>query len=62
MAQYTPCARADQFPEINRPLTRREYERVVDHMLDLGLEDGYVQELTSSGEDAIPAFDLTGVP
>lgn len=61
MAQYVPFARAGQMPEINRPITRREYDRVVDHMLAIGLAEGYVQELSSSDERYIPAFDLTGV-
>ena len=30
-------------------------------MLELGLEDGFVQELSSSDEKYIPSFDLTGV-
>jgi len=34
---------------------------VVDHLMDLGLEDGFIQELSSSDEKYIPAFDLTGV-
>ena len=43
-------------------IAARLYERVVDHMLDIGLEDGFVQELSSSDEKYIPSFDLTGVP
>ena len=42
-------------------LTAEEYDAVVDHLLALGLEDGFVQELSSSDEKYIPAFDLTGV-
>lgn len=61
MAQYTPMGRADQFPEINRRLTKKEYEQVVNHMMDIGLDDGYVQELSSADERYIPPFDLTGV-
>ena len=38
-----------------------EGDPVVDHLLELGLEDGFVQELSSSDEKYIPAFDLTGV-
>ena len=39
-----------------------EDDAVTDHLFSLGLEDGFVQELSSSDEKYIPAFDLTGVP
>ncbi len=61
MAQYVPFAGALKIPEINRQITEAEYDRVVDHMLAIGLEDGFVQELSSSDEQYIPKFDLTGV-
>lgn len=61
MAQYTPFAQAAGCPPLDRRLTEEEYQRVVDHMLFLGIEDGYVQELSSSDEQYIPSFDLTGV-
>ena len=46
---------------LDRRLLPEEYEAVVDHLLALGLEDGFVQELSSSDEKYIPSFDLTGV-
>jgi len=61
MAQYTPCGAAREMPALNRPITQAEYDEVVDHLFDLGMEDGYVQELTSADTQFIPAFDLTGV-
>ena len=47
--------------DLERRLTQEEYDRVIDHLLELGLEDGFVQELSSSDEKYIPPFDLTGV-
>ena len=61
MAQYTPAGRAREYPEIYRRLKKREYERVVNHLIRLGLDEGYVQELSSADERYVPAFDLTGV-
>ena len=46
---------------LDRRLTQEEYDRVCDHLLELGLEDGFVQELSSSDEKYIPLFDLTGI-
>lgn len=61
MAQYIPCGLAKTMPELNRPITREEYDEVVDHLFALGMEDGYVQELESASPQYIPPFDLTGV-
>lgn len=61
MAQYLPFGEVEGVDELNRRLTQEEYDRVCDHLLELGLEDGFVQELSSSDEKYIPKFDLTGV-
>ncbi len=61
MAQYLPFGDVAGFDELNRRLTQAEYDAVVDHLMALGLEDGFVQELSSSDEKYIPSFDLTGV-
>lgn len=61
MAQYLPFGHVQGVDELERRLNQEEYDAVVDHLLDLGLEDGFVQELSSSDEKYIPAFDLTGV-
>lgn len=61
MCQYTPCGELANFPELQRRITRREYDKVVEHMLALGLTGGYLQELSSAKEEYIPPFDLTGV-
>ena len=61
MAQYLPFGEVDGVDQLDRRLTQEEYDKVVDHLLELGLEDGFVQELSSSDEKYIPSFDLTGV-
>lgn len=61
MSQYTPYFKAELYPEINRPITRGEYERVVGCLNRLGLENGYIQERLSSDTQYIPNFDLEGV-
>ena len=61
MAQYLPFGKVEGVDELNRRLTQEEYDRVVEHLMELGLEDGFVQELSSSDEKYIPSFDLTGV-
>lgn len=61
MAQYTPCGNLENYKEINRKLTQREYDKVVNHAVDLGFENLFVQELSSATESYIPNFDLTGI-
>jgi putative pyruvate formate lyase activating enzyme len=61
MRQYIPCGRADQYPEINRPLTEEEYEEVESYLFDSPIEDGFVQEAPSADSRFIPLFDGTGI-
>ncbi len=61
MSQFTPQGGADRYPELGRRITPEEHRRAVDYLMASGIEDGFYQDPDSSGEDAIPAFDLTGV-
>ena len=61
MSQYTPCTNLEKYPEINRKLTQREYDDVVDFAVELGLENGFVQEGEAASESFIPPFNLEGV-
>ena len=61
MSQYTPVTVQKDYPELNRRLTRREYQKVVDYAMALGIEDGYFQEGRSAQESFIPAFDYEGL-
>ena len=60
MAQYIPCGQAKRFAELSRPITRREYDKVLEKLFALGL-DGYVQERSAASKAFIPSFDLEGV-
>lgn len=61
MAQYTPCGKLEDFPELQRRITKREYEKAVDCLVELGFENVFLQELDSAQKQYIPDFDLTGV-
>jgi putative pyruvate formate lyase activating enzyme len=56
MAQYTPCGDLSGYPEINRKITAREYERVVSRMETLNL-NGYIQSADSSDKIYIPRWN-----
>ncbi len=57
MNQYTPPAAMADHPEINRRVTRREYEKVIDYAIALGVENAFVQEGDTARESFIPDFD-----
>ena len=61
MAQYVPCGRLDDLPEINRTITKREYDKVVDYALLNAMDKLFIQELSSADAKFIPPFDFTGV-
>lgn len=61
MSQYTPCGDLSDYPTVNRRLSEREYDMVLEYADRLGLENAYIQELNSSAEEFIPPFDLSGV-
>ncbi len=57
MAQYMPCGKAAEMPPINRKITRREYNKVTDHIISSGFEKCFLQSLSSSDESYIPEFN-----
>lgn len=57
MGQYTPMYNANEYKDISRKLKPLEYKVVEKYMLDLGITDGFTQELTSAVEDFVPKFE-----
>lgn len=61
MAQYTPCNDLSAVPELERKITEREYNKVVDYALNLGMDKIFIQSSESADEKFIPDFDFTGI-
>lgn len=61
MNQFTPVVRSEQYPELNRKVTKREYENVISYALDIGVELAYIQEGGTAKESFIPSFDYKGI-
>ena len=57
MAQYFPARTDDKFLQLNRRLFKHEYESVKDYFFNVGLQNGYTQELSSATVDYLPKFD-----
>ena len=56
MAQYFPCYKAKEMEDLNRKLTKEEYEEIENFVYDLDIENGYMQELGEHEEEYVPNF------
>lgn len=61
MNQFTPMPGLDAYPELNRKITDREYDEVIDFAVDLGIENAFVQDGAAASESFIPCFDCEGI-
>lgn len=61
MNQYTPLDGVKDYPEINRQVTDKEYDDVLDFAVSIGVENAFIQEGGAVGESFIPIFDGEGI-
>lgn len=61
MNQYTPLPQCREYPELSRRVTEAEYDAVVDYAIELGIENGFIQEGDVAEESFIPEFDGEGI-
>lgn len=63
MNQYTPMPGidTDKYPELAHTLTSRSYDKVVDHAIDIGVVNAFIQEGKTCKESFIPIWDYTGI-
>ena len=57
MAQYFPTYKAKEIEDINRKLTKEEYEEIENYLYRLNLENGYIQELGEHEEEYVPNWE-----
>ena len=60
MNQYTPLSHVESYPELNCRVADEEYEELVDYAIEIGVENGFIQEGETAEESFIPAFDNEG--
>lgn len=62
MNQYTPVKtpRMETYPKLQRVITKREYEKVIDYALVLGVKNAFIQEGETCKESFIPDFNGEG--
>lgn len=61
MSQYTPTNNVKAIPPLNEKLKRSEYNTILDHCIDIGIDNAYIQEEGAAEESFIPCFDGEGV-
>lgn len=61
MNQFTPLENVADWPELNRTISMEEYDEVINFAVDLGVENGFIQEGGTADESFIPAFSCEGV-
>ena len=58
MAQYFPTYKAKEIDDINRKLTKEEYEQIENYLYRLDMENGYIQELGEHEEEYVPHWEI----
>lgn len=58
MAQYFPTYQAKKVKNLNRKLTKVEWQEIQEYIEELGIENGYVQELGEHEEEYVPKWEL----
>lgn len=61
MNQYTPMQGMAEDPLLSRKVTKREYERLIDYAVGIGVENGFIQEGGTAKESFIPSWNGEGV-
>ena len=56
MAQYFPTYKAKEYNEINRKITKNEYEEIENYLYELDFKNGYIQDLGDNEELYVPDF------
>ena len=58
MGQYTPFGDIENYKELQRRITKREYNKVLSAVEEYGLKNVFLQDLDSSQNDYIPQWDF----
>ncbi len=56
MAQYFPTYKSKEIGEINRKINIKEYEEIENYVYEIGIENGYMQDLGEHEEEYVPEF------
>ena len=57
MAQYFPTYKAKSIEDLNRKLSKEEFEEIKNYLGKLDIHNGYFQELGEHEEEYVPDFE-----
>ena len=58
MAQYFPTYKAKEDEKINRKLSFEEWNEIEDFVQEIGIENGFIQELGEHEEEYVPKWEF----
>lgn len=59
MAQYFPTYKSKEYNEINRKITKAEYEEIEEYISKLDIQNGYMQDFLDEDEaQYVPKWDV----
>lgn len=58
MSQYTPFGEIENFPELKRKITKREYDSVLDYAMSKDINNLFYQKIKSADTEYIPKWDF----
>lgn len=61
MNQYTPMPQVANHKILKERVSEEDYNNLINYALDIGVENGFIQEGGTAEESFIPSFDNTGV-
>ncbi len=61
MNQYTPLKHVENYPEINKKISKKYYDAIIDYAISIGIENGFIQEDGTAKESFIPTFNYEGI-
>lgn len=61
MSQFTPLPHVEKYPELNQKVSKSDYEEYIDYAIEIGVENGFIQEEDVAEESFIPDFNCEGV-
>lgn len=61
MSQYTPFGDLEKFPELQQKVSHKDYEKLINYAVDLGVKNAYIQDGEAASESFIPDFSGQGI-
>ena len=61
MNQYTPMSQIKNISELNKKVSKKDYDEIINYAINLGITNAFIQEEGTASESFIPKFDLNNI-